>query len=356
MRQFLNSQHQTTSDLLKPILAHEYPYVGNGGQSAESLPRGFIKNFYRLQFFTHGDASPESSFYGTYLSGIVVYRYECNGLIYARRRMEDIRADRVDDFLLILPTCGSVDLQKTDACVHIEPGRLAFHPTSSAYLMSNMANCFQSGIVVKIAGAQLRKRIPYIDNCCGQAVEIRPGASKIMLSSLESVLAEGAALSEEQRRKFGQILIDTVAEVVLSNRDIIFKQSALRQSSHERIKKLAEDFIACNLSDPTLDCGRIAAHCHVTRRYLHAAFSASGRSVGDEIRQARLEQCRVALQCEATQEDSVTEIAFRWGFNNLAHFGRLYKAQYGMSPSEERKIFKKRSDTSARCTSKLSVD
>jgi AraC-like DNA-binding protein len=33
----------------------------------------------------------------------------------------------------------------------------------------------------------------------------------------------------------------------------------------------------------------------------------------------------------------VTEIAFRWGFKDSAHFSRSFKREFGISPSEVRR-------------------
>jgi methylphosphotriester-DNA--protein-cysteine methyltransferase len=34
------------------------------------------------------------------------------------------------------------------------------------------------------------------------------------------------------------------------------------------------------------------------------------------------------------QHQTNIEIAFRWGFNDAAHFSRVFKAQYGVSPRQ----------------------
>jgi len=34
----------------------------------------------------------------------------------------------------------------------------------------------------------------------------------------------------------------------------------------------------------------------------------------------------------------VTEIAFRWGFKDSAHFSRAFKREFGISPSEVRRV------------------
>ncbi|MCY1312770.1 Transcriptional activator FeaR [compost metagenome] len=52
------------------------------------------------------------------------------------------------------------------------------------------------------------------------------------------------------------------------------------------------------------------------------------------IWQMRLERCSEALRQVAGGRASVSEIAFAWGFNSSAHFCRVFKAQYGVSPRE----------------------
>ncbi|WP_017522391.1 helix-turn-helix domain-containing protein [Pusillimonas noertemannii] len=34
----------------------------------------------------------------------------------------------------------------------------------------------------------------------------------------------------------------------------------------------------------------------------------------------------------------VSEIAYAWGFNSIAHFSRVFRARYGMSPFEYREL------------------
>jgi AraC-like DNA-binding protein len=43
-----------------------------------------------------------------------------------------------------------------------------------------------------------------------------------------------------------------------------------------------------------------------------------------------------ALGADGVPAHSITEIALSTGFNNPAHFSRVFKARFGMSPSEYR--------------------
>ncbi|GAA2788117.1 hypothetical protein GCM10010470_23340 [Saccharopolyspora taberi] len=54
------------------------------------------------------------------------------------------------------------------------------------------------------------------------------------------------------------------------------------------------------------------------------------------IRQRRLERCRRDLTNPHLRQRPVHAIAARWGFTDPAHFSRIFRAAYGLSPSDYR--------------------
>jgi AraC-like DNA-binding protein len=69
-------------------------------------------------------------------------------------------------------------------------------------------------------------------------------------------------------------------------------------------------------------------------RYLHRLFEDAGASVRATILARRLDRCRDALA--GSPRRSISEIAFAWGFNDAAHFSRVFKARFGGSPRDLR--------------------
>ena len=69
-------------------------------------------------------------------------------------------------------------------------------------------------------------------------------------------------------------------------------------------------------------------------RALHALFEDVDASVAGLVRRERLGRCLEDLQ--RPNGGSVTDIAFRWGFCDAAHFSRVFKREYGATPSEVR--------------------
>jgi AraC family transcriptional activator of tynA and feaB len=86
-----------------------------------------------------------------------------------------------------------------------------------------------------------------------------------------------------------------------------------------------------NLSDCDLTPSTVAAEHRVSLRYLHMVFAEQGMSFGKFVRQRRLAHCYREISRPKLRA-TVTEIAFRWGFNDPAHFSRIFKAEFGSSP------------------------
>ena len=94
-------------------------------------------------------------------------------------------------------------------------------------------------------------------------------------------------------------------------------------------------YIEARLEDANLSPKKIAEGNGISVRYLYTLFSEQGMTVSGWVRKRRLLHCRAELD-GADTEASITEIAYRWGLNDSAHFSRLFKATFGMSPTQYR--------------------
>ena len=107
-----------------------------------------------------------------------------------------------------------------------------------------------------------------------------------------------------------------------------------RAAKREALRTEVRRYVRARLQDPTL-CPETIAKAHaISVRALHALFEDSGESVAALVRRERLRRCLEDL--ERPSGGSVTEIAFRWGFRDAAHFSRVFKCQFGATPSDAR--------------------
>ena len=96
-----------------------------------------------------------------------------------------------------------------------------------------------------------------------------------------------------------------------------------------RVNKYIEE----NLANPELDLEDISRACGITRRSLHRLFERYGLSPFNWIRMRRLELARNALM-HMTTNGACTDVAFKYGFNSSAHFSRVFKHKFGLSPRQ----------------------
>ncbi|MEU1289730.1 helix-turn-helix domain-containing protein [Kitasatospora sp. NPDC005856] len=89
-----------------------------------------------------------------------------------------------------------------------------------------------------------------------------------------------------------------------------------------------------NLADPDLAPESIARAQHISVRYLHKLFQQEGMTVGQWVRQRRLDACRRELERPSRRQTSVSAVAHRWGFVSHSHFSRAFRDAYGVSPRE----------------------
>jgi AraC family transcriptional activator of tynA and feaB len=108
-------------------------------------------------------------------------------------------------------------------------------------------------------------------------------------------------------------------------------RSVTRAAMRSEIRR----YVRNHLHDPTLSPALIARAYAMSVRALHALFEDADESVAGLVRSERLHRCLEDLQ--RPNAGSVTDIAFRWGFCDAAHFSRVFKREFGATPSEIRR-------------------
>ncbi|PRX96392.1 helix-turn-helix domain-containing protein [Paraburkholderia sp. BL25I1N1] len=98
------------------------------------------------------------------------------------------------------------------------------------------------------------------------------------------------------------------------------------------------DYIERHLPDPELSPASIAREFETSVRQLHRVFKGTcGETVGEYIWKRRIHKCADELRCAGNAADSVTTIAFRWGFSSSPHFSRAFKDEFGQTASAYRR-------------------
>lgn len=98
-------------------------------------------------------------------------------------------------------------------------------------------------------------------------------------------------------------------------------------------------FIDAHLGDSELSPRAVAEHLGISVRYVHKQFASVGRTFSDYLKSKRLEHISFDLVSDAGRHQLISNLAYRWGFNDLSTFNRAFKKKFGCLPSEYRAKF-----------------
>jgi AraC-like DNA-binding protein len=161
------------------------------------------------------------------------------------------------------------------------------------------------------------------------------GTGALAASVLRRVAAEHASYRPASAARLSTVMADLVSAALAERID---EPDVVPVESRERALVLrAHAFIEQHLGNVDLDPATVAASHHVSVRHLHRLFGAQGTTVAAWIRQRRIERCRADLADPALRGRPVSAVAARRGLADPAHFSRLFRHTYGMSPTEYRR-------------------
>lgn len=180
----------------------------------------------------------------------------------------------------------------------------------------------------------LRRVLPEADTMTATAVPCREGAAGLFANFVDQLFACAASLDEHQADQLAHALPHTLsAALATTARQIDGAPSRIRAIHRQRVM----DFLRDNLRNSALDAGTIAESVGLSTRYVYELFEDSGEPLMKRVWSHRLEHCRADLAAPALRARSIGEIAYYWGFNDVAHFSRAFKLRHGVSPREFRR-------------------
>jgi AraC-like DNA-binding protein len=175
----------------------------------------------------------------------------------------------------------------------------------------------------------LRSKFKDIQSHCAVARPIGPGMGSIAADMIASLVQNASATDEQGATCLATQILDILAIAFGSAPADMPDGPSLAQAA---IRRRALAYIDRRVGDPDLDPAMIAAAIGVSTRYLHRVFEASENSVSASIRARRLQRAHEDLTDWRLRQQSISEIASRYGFANQSSFATCFKKEFGMSP------------------------
>lgn len=243
------------------------------------------------------------------------------------REATHMRKDSNEAFLLTLMESGVGHLSQSGRSTQVNNGDIALYDAERRFTYDVTP---ESVLLLRIPRKQLLYRAPLAERYT--AVRFTP--DKPITGLLASMLREAASANFTEdlpagvQKQFAASLLDLLAATIQVQMAGCDPEADERERRLQRVKQ----YIESQLDDPLLTVDRIASALNMSERTLTRLFAHSGSTPMRWVWQRRLEAAYCALKEGRARQ--VTVAAFRNGFNDVAHFSRLFKLSYGHSPKD----------------------
>ena len=235
-----------------------------------------------------------------------------------------------DAYFAVVLLSGGYLLEQNGQTVSLQPGDITLYDAT----LPHRIHCPQnfSKLIVSIPRPMLRDRIGGIEHCTALRIPGNKGIGSVAANFICTSASQTDQLNVQEFFALADHTLDLLTLALASVRPANFNLSRSRSIALNRVKA----FIERHLASPDMDTARIAGGVGLSPRYINDLFKDEDTSLMRYIWQRRLENCRKDLLDPIHAGHRLSDIAFRWGFNDLSHFSRAFKQRFGCSPKEYR--------------------
>ncbi|MDX3311860.1 helix-turn-helix domain-containing protein [Streptomyces sp. NPDC054884] len=245
------------------------------------------------------------------------------------RRTDTVPA--VDCVAVGVQTAGTATLVQGGRRVFVDEGDLMVYDTARSFSLD-----FPRRFALRVVHLPRRAvGLPQeeLGRVTGTAIPGREGLGALMANFLTSVTVSAPPWAPAAATRLAMGMVDLFGTLADER---IRRASARETLPGEHLVLRVRGHIDENLGDPGLSPQTVAAAHHISVRYLHRLFEKEGVTVARLIQQRRLARCARELTRSDASAPTVSAVAQRWGFADPAHFSRVFRAAYGLSPREWR--------------------
>jgi AraC-like DNA-binding protein len=231
---------------------------------------------------------------------------------------------------IVAPWKGCAGVEQKGRETWVTPGQWSIYDTTDSYAVANPERV--EHLIVMLPKPMLAERGLHLDALMARRLGGSGGISTLALQTMRNAFAELPSMPEAAARGVGEAITQLVH---LSLLDLAGQATA--QTQREALRERIKQHVAQHLADPALTVDAIARALNCSRRQLYNAFAEEPDGVAGYILAQRLLACRRLLADKLHAHRSLTDIAVGLGFQNMAHFSRVFRAQLGMAPSDFRR-------------------
>ena len=236
------------------------------------------------------------------------------------------------DFVLIaLGNRGNGAVVQDGRETVIHPGEFALYDTTRPYELKFKDVFTQS--IFKVPREMLHRRLAGTEMLTAISFGAHAPLERLAYDFIFRLCQTADGMPPDTADALSEQAVDLLA-MALSER---LGRTSLPSSTHRsallfRLKAQ----IRAHLADSNLSLAETAAALGISPRYVNHLLADEDTSFQRYVLAERLARCRRDLASPVLAHRHISEIAFAWGFNDLSHFGRVFRERFGMSPRDFR--------------------
>jgi AraC-like DNA-binding protein len=285
--------------------------------------------FCGLKSDLYGDTAFEGRMSTLHAGEVVLTRLEANRH-RVMRSSSLVRASDTGYLKIVAPYVGCAGVEQKGREAWVTPDQWSVYDTTDSYAVANPVRV--EHLIVMVPKARMVERGLSLDPLMARRLGGTGGVARLALETMRSAYRELPGMSEAAANGVGDAITQLVHLAMLDLAGI-GTATTQREALRERIKQ----HVSAHLGDPSLSVDGIALALNCSRRHLYNAFSEESDGVAGYILRRRLDACRRAFDDRTADHRSITDIAFSFGFSNMAHFSRVFRAHLGLAPSDYRR-------------------
>lgn len=235
-----------------------------------------------------------------------------------------------DCFFAVVLTSGRYTLEQGGREVSLLPGDMTLYDATEPH--SIIMPQTSSKILISIPRNLLNQRIYNVGKLTAKKVPVKSGIGAVASSFIQATVNQLNDLEKSQFLEMSDPILDMLT---LSLNQL--NTSSVRLSDHKSLTLMrVKNYINHYVEDGCLNPKVISNGVGLSVRYINNLFNTEDTSLMRFLTQQRLELAKRRLSNDLLSHKTITELAMQSGFNNMAHFSRLFKQNYGMSPRQYR--------------------
>ena len=240
------------------------------------------------------------------------------------------RSDR-DYVLIALGNRGDGGVVQDGRETVIHPGEFALYDTTRPYELKFNGSFTQT--IFKVPREMLQRRLGGTETLTAISFGTDAPLERLAYDFIFRLCQSADRLAPNNSAALSEQAVDLLA-MALSER---LGKTPLPSSTHRSaLLYRLKAHIRAHLADPDLSLAETAAALGISPRYVNDLLADEETSFQRHVLAERLAQCRRDLASPLLAHRHISEIAFAWGFNDLSHFGRVFREHFGMSPRDFR--------------------